>query len=247
MKTSTIHLIASLTTLGPAMTLFAQQAPSATAKMSWAENIGWMNWRDAGSPTASNGGSQGVKLSTSGQFLSGFIWAENTGYINVGDGTPANGLAYSNPTSGSIAGLPDFGVNINPATGELSGFAWGENIGWINFSMTSLAPAQRARMTSEDRLVGYAWGENVGWISFNASEQGQFVAWGKVCNDVDFNNDGSIFDPMDIDAFMSVFSEGPCIPAQATCDSVDFNNDGSIFDPQDIDAFMSVFSEGPCL
>ena len=34
MKTSTIHLIASLTTLGPAMTLFAQQAPSATAKMS---------------------------------------------------------------------------------------------------------------------------------------------------------------------------------------------------------------------
>jgi hypothetical protein len=63
---------------------------------------------------------------------------------------------------------------------------------------------------------------------------------------VDFNDDGMIFDPTDIDAFMSVYSEGPCVPAQATCNDVDFNNDGSIFDVQDIEAFMRVFSEGPC-
>jgi hypothetical protein len=31
------------------------------------------------------------------------------------------------------------------------------------------------------------------------------------CDDIDFNNDGSLFDPMDVDAFLSVFSEGPCI------------------------------------
>jgi hypothetical protein len=31
------------------------------------------------------------------------------------------------------------------------------------------------------------------------------------CEDIDFNNDGSLFDPMDVDAFLSVFSEGPCI------------------------------------
>ncbi|MFO0858739.1 MAG: hypothetical protein U0640_15450 [Phycisphaerales bacterium] len=66
------------------------------------------------------------------------------------------------------------------------------------------------------------------------------------CNDIDFNNDGSIFDPMDIEAFLSVYSEGPCIPATATCDSIDFNNDTSIFDPMDIDSFLSVYSEGPC-
>jgi hypothetical protein len=66
------------------------------------------------------------------------------------------------------------------------------------------------------------------------------------CNDVDFNNDGSLFDPTDIDAFLSVFSEGPCIPASNICDPIDFNNDGSLFDPQDVDAFLSVFSEGPC-
>lgn len=66
------------------------------------------------------------------------------------------------------------------------------------------------------------------------------------CDSVDFNNDSSIFDPMDIDAFLSVYSEGPCIPASATCNSIDFNNDTSIFDPRDIDSFLSVYSEGPC-
>jgi outer membrane protein assembly factor BamB len=66
------------------------------------------------------------------------------------------------------------------------------------------------------------------------------------CNDIDFNNDGSTFDPTDIDAFFSVFSEGPCIPATATCNDIDFNNDGSLFDPCDIDSFLLAFSEGPC-
>jgi hypothetical protein len=66
------------------------------------------------------------------------------------------------------------------------------------------------------------------------------------CDSVDFNNDGSVFDPTDVDAFLSVFSEGPCIPAGATCNDLDFNNDGSIFDPGDIDVFLSVFSEWPC-
>jgi hypothetical protein len=67
-----------------------------------------------------------------------------------------------------------------------------------------------------------------------------------VCDAIDFNNDGSSFDPQDIDAFLSVFSEGPCIPAASSCNDIDFNNDGSLFDPCDIDAFLLVFSEGPC-
>jgi len=69
---------------------------------------------------------------------------------------------------------------------------------------------------------------------------------GPVCDSIDFNNDSASFDPTDIDALLSVFSEGPCIPAQATCSDIDFNNDGSLFDPCDIDSFLLVFSEGPC-
>ncbi|MFO0856260.1 MAG: hypothetical protein U0640_02745 [Phycisphaerales bacterium] len=68
-----------------------------------------------------------------------------------------------------------------------------------------------------------------------------------VCDDIDFNRDGSRFDPVDIDAFLSVYSEGPCLPAGAQCRDIDFNNDGSLFDPRDIEAFLSVYSEGPCL
>lgn len=66
------------------------------------------------------------------------------------------------------------------------------------------------------------------------------------CDSIDFNNDTSIFDPTDIQAFLSEYSEGPCVPVWATCNDIDFNNDGSIFDPQDIEAFLRVYSEGPC-
>ncbi len=71
-------------------------------------------------------------------------------------------------------------------------------------------------------------------------------AAGDDCDSIDFNNDGSIFDPVDIEAFLSVFSEGPCIPELAVCNDIDYNNDGSFFDPSDVDSFLSVFSEGPC-
>ncbi|MFO0857481.1 MAG: hypothetical protein U0640_09030 [Phycisphaerales bacterium] len=66
------------------------------------------------------------------------------------------------------------------------------------------------------------------------------------CDSIDFNNDGSLFDPQDIDAFLSVYSEGPCIPANATCNDIDFNNDTSVFDPCDISSFLLMYSEGPC-
>ncbi len=66
------------------------------------------------------------------------------------------------------------------------------------------------------------------------------------CDAIDFNNDTSLFDPQDIDAFLSVYSEGPCIPSTATCNDIDFNNDTSTFDPCDIDSFLTVFAEGPC-
>ncbi|GEM_PF-637012 len=68
----------------------------------------------------------------------------------------------------------------------------------------------------------------------------------QTCDSIDFNNDAGLFDPTDLDAFLSVFSEGPCVPVTATCNDVDFNNDGSLFDPCDVDSFLLLFSEGPC-
>jgi hypothetical protein len=90
-------------------------------------------------------------------------------------------------------------------------------------------------------------GASVARLIFDALETGGASLGNAPCGDVDFNNDGSLFDPDDVDAFLSVFSEGACVPAGATCDEIDFDKDGSRFDPQDIDAFLRVFSEGSCL
>jgi hypothetical protein len=91
------------------------------------------------------------------------------------------------------------------------------------------------------------------YATFQAITPGVTLNWcsgrnysGPICDGIDFNSDGSSFDPQDIDAFLSVFSEGPCVPAAADCNDIDFNNDGSVFDPCDIDSFLLVFSEGPC-
>lgn len=69
---------------------------------------------------------------------------------------------------------------------------------------------------------------------------------GPHCDSIDFNHDSSLFDPQDIDAFLSVYSEGPCVPETAECNDIDYNNDGSVFDPCDISAFLLQYAEGPC-
>jgi len=66
------------------------------------------------------------------------------------------------------------------------------------------------------------------------------------CDSIDFNNDSTFFDPQDIEAYLSVFAEGSCVPVTAVCGDIDFNNDDSAFDPCDIVSFITLFGEGPC-
>ncbi len=107
-------------------------------------------------------------------------------------------------------------------------------LAWTLLAVTEVSPNGRY-------LVGRG-------INPDGALEGFFVDLGQSlqCDSIDFNNDGSLFDPTDVDAFLSVFSEGPCLPASATCNDIDFNNDGSLFDPCDIEAFLLLFSEGPC-
>ena len=79
------------------------------AQYGWSET-GWLNAEpDSGS---------GMHIQS--DKLTGFVWGENIGWINL--------HCENNDTCATVS----YGV-VNDGAGNLSGFAWGENVGWINF------------------------------------------------------------------------------------------------------------------
>ena len=183
-------------------------------KYAWGENIGYLNFADAGVPL----GSQGVFAQP--DHLEGYIWGENIGWISVGIGSGP----YAN-TTGS-----DFGVNIDPVTGELSGYAWGENIGWVNFEGGALAIPPHPARIEDSRFRGYAWGENIGWI--NLDDDIVFVGL-EICT-ADLTGDG-VLNFFDVSAFLAAYSDMD--PA------ADFTGDGA-FNFFDVSAFLNAFANG---
>ena len=117
--------------------------------MAYAGNVGWVNF--SGNTT------HGAVIGQA--FCSGYIYSANCGWISLGDGSPDNGMAYSNAGN-------DFGIN-HDGHGNLTGYAYGANIGWINFEQTFGQP--NVNLTT-GRLGGYIWSANVGWIRLRASK-----------------------------------------------------------------------------
>jgi len=131
----------------------AQTTIDPANKYAYGANVGWINL--AGDQT--NG------IIASEYICSGYAFGANIGWIDFGDGTPNNGIAYSNATP------TDYGVNVTnyhcPALGshvaDLRGYAYGANIGWIHFESMG---DPRIDLTT-GKLLGYAWGANIGWIN----------------------------------------------------------------------------------
>jgi len=115
-------------------------------RYAFAANCGWIDWRG----NTNNGAVIGDYV------CSGFVYAPNVGWINLGSGNPTNGIRYQN-LSGS-----DFGVNQD-GLGNLRGYAYGANIGWINFENTG-APKVDLKTGN---FSGYAYSVNCGWISLS--------------------------------------------------------------------------------
>ncbi len=117
-----------------------------TNRFSYAANFGWMDWRGDGT----NGAVIGAYV------CSGWVYAANVGWINLGSGAPANSIQYQNNTA------TDFGVNLNTG-GKLRGYAYGANIGWINFENTG---DPRIDLLT-GKFDGYVFSANCGWIALD--------------------------------------------------------------------------------
>jgi len=111
---------------------------------SWAANVGWLRGRY---------GKLGAVVSESS--LSGRIWCATTGWLDLGDGSPTNGVRYGNLTP------DDFGVNRDEQ-GRLTGYAWSPVSGWVAFEQTHGQP-RVSGVTG--RFSGYAWSAAAGWIN----------------------------------------------------------------------------------
>jgi hypothetical protein len=72
--------------------------------------------------------------------------------------------------------------------------------------------ASSGQPTNQVRIRFIADDAGTGSLVEAAIDNLRFAAQPCGCNDIDFNNDGSFFDPDDVDAFLRVFSEGPCRP-----------------------------------
>jgi hypothetical protein len=145
---------------------------------SYGANIGWMEW-------LADSAADGVAV---GEFVcSGWIYAANVGWINVGNGTPVNHIQYQNNSA------TDFGVNYGidptqPGYGVLRGYAYGANIGWINFEATG---NPRVSLFT-GRLSGYAYSANCGWINLDdmAAMNANYVQTDHILMGVDSNGNG---------------------------------------------------------
>jgi hypothetical protein len=199
-------------------------------------------------------GSSGSAITTTGsttRIFNSIVWG-NTGP----GGSTANQVAGSTTLAGSSniqGGFTGEGnINLAPgfvsqATGDLRLLAGSPCIDAanntnvdVNNVLDFLLQTRRVDDPATiDTGIGTAPIADMGAIEYQPPA-------GPTCDTIDFNNDGSSFDPQDVDAFFSVFSEGDCIPTTATCNDIDFNNDASLFDPCDVDSFLLVFSEGPC-
>ena len=214
--------IAIATTLILTAHALAQSDVDPVNKYAWGENVGFLNFRDAGDPAAS----KGVRLHN--RFLSGYVWGENIGYVNLGDGAPANAVNY-----GNVDGA-DTGVNLDPSSGDLFGLAWSENTGWINFDTRAAlgGEGQQARLDfATDRLQGYAWGENIGWI--NLDDEQHFVSFGG-CGGADIDADGDV-DAEDFFGYLDLFAGGD--------PRADIDGDGDT-DAEDFFGYLDLFSLG---
>ncbi len=200
MKHLKITFIIALSILGTftSQTVFAAGNIDSTLKYSQFLNSDldnnatndFINWKPANAT---------VPATVTDTKVTGQIWGETVGWINLGPFTNAG---------------PTAGVK-NTCQGQLSGYAWGENTGWINFAPTKAVGANKPKINPNTGMItGTVWSQNYGWIQLSSPDgtnQGLKTSWdgcnnpptggpgpSTMCSDgIDNDSDGLIDYPAD--------------------------------------------------
>ncbi len=214
------QLIATVFVLGYISTSWASTTINATNKFSYGANTGWVNWH-----------ANGTNGAVIGEFVcSDYIYSANCGWIHLGDGSPDNGIQYSNTSA------TDFGVN-HIGAGQLRGFAYGANIGWLNFE----AKGNPRVNLQTGVLEGSVWSANTGWISL--SNAVAFVKTDSIANGVDSDADG-IADGWEIKftGDITTLSDTADLDGDGSNDLDEYEADSNPLDPTD--SLRIVFVDG---
>lgn len=102
-----------------------------------------------------------------GQSLSGFAWSDNIGWISFNCTNPGGSCA------------PDYGVNIDPSTGNFSGYAWSENIGWISFNPSDVTGCPSAPCSP---TINITTGAVTGWAKALSAAGNGWDGWIKLAD-----------------------------------------------------------------
>jgi len=198
LKQPTIRLVTSFV-ISLSLTVSIGQAASTIHEEKpyiYSASSGWINTYADGN----NG------LTVYSDYLSGFAYAANLGWIYFGDGAPDDGVAYQNSQS------DDTGVNMD-GLGNLSGYAYGANIGWIYFGdITNAANYQASFDRITGKFSGYAYSANIGWIYLGG--------------DYFENIDLTIVD-QDLDSIPDSWERTYFSDLETISTSTDYDNDGS--------------------
>jgi hypothetical protein len=148
-----IYRITLLVWLGLASVAGAATTINLNNRFAYGANLGWIDWRG----DVADGAVIGAFV------CSGRIYSANVGWMDLGDGTPANGVRYQNNLG------TDFGIN-HDGVGNLHGYAYSANTGWLTFTNRAASGAVYDGPKVDlltGRLSGFIWSANCGWISLS--------------------------------------------------------------------------------
>ncbi len=119
-----------------------------------------------------------TSLAGSEHNLAGFAWSSNVGWISFNSTND-----HDDTVAGTQASPVNYGVNVDPLTGDITGYAWSSNIGWIQFGGLSGFPTGDGTQSVNARLSGsnmLGWAKALsangsgwdGWISLGGTGYG---------------------------------------------------------------------------